>query len=94
MLEAIGGFYEGGCVLEEKSYLYCIRPTSSGDRCGLEIPARDFNVLMLREKVVGDVVDWYAIDGDKYASGSLSKGADEVDNIFNLRRIGIYVTSG
>ena len=94
MLEALGGFYEGGCVLEEQSYLHCIRPASSGDRCGLEIPARDFNVMMLREKVVSDVVDWYAIDSDKYASGSLSKGADEVNNIFDRRRIGIYVTSG
>ena len=81
-------------MLEEKSYLYCIRPASSGDRCGLEIPARDFNVLMFREKVVGDVVDWYAVDSDKYASRSLSKGADEVDNVFNHRRVGIYVTSG
>ena len=93
-LEALGGFYEGGCVLEEKSYLYCIESASSGDRCGLEIPARDFNVLMLREKVFGDVVDLYAIDSDKCASGSLSKGADEVNNIFDCRRSGIYVTSG
>ena len=94
MLEALGGFYEGSCVLKVKGYLYCIRPPSSGDRCVLEIPARDFNVLVFREKVVGDVVDWYAVDSDKYASRSLSKGADEVDNVFNRRRIGIYVTSG
>ena len=74
--------------------MHCIWPSSSGNRSGLEIPARDFNVLMLREKVVGDVVDWYAIDSDKYASGSLSKGADEVNNTFDCRRSGINVTSG
>ena len=85
---------KGGCVLEVKSYLYCIRPPSSSDRCVLEIPARDFNVLVFREEVVGEVVDWYAVDSDKYASRSLSKGADEVDNVFNRRRIGLYVTSG
>ena len=51
-------------------------------------------MLMLWEEVVGDIVDWYAIDSDKYASGSLSKGADEVNNIFDCRRSGIYVTSG
>ena len=94
MFEALEGSNEGDCVLEEQSYLHCIRPASSGDRCSLEILARDFNVLMLREKVVGDVVDWYAIDSDKYASGSLSKGADEVNSMFDCRRSGIYVTSG
>ena len=94
MLEALVGTYEGGCVLEEQSYLYCIWPSSSGDRSSLEVSARDFNVLMLWEEVVGDIVDWYTIDSDKYASGSLSKGADEVNNVFNRRRIGIYVTSG
>ena len=59
----------------------------------MEIPARDFNVLVFREKVVGDVVDWYAVDGDKYASRSLSKGADEVNDIFDCGRSGIYVMS-
>ena len=81
-------------MLEVKGYLYCIRPPSSGDGCVLEIPARDFNVLVTWEKVVGDVVDWDAVDGDEYASRSLSKGAYEVDNVFHRGRIGIYVTGG
>ena len=94
MLEALVGFYKGGGVLEEQSYLYCIWPSSSGNRSSLEVSAGDFNVLMFWEEVVGDIANWYAIDSDKYASGSLSKGADEVNNIFDCRRGGIYVTSG
>ena len=94
VLETKGGFYEGGCVLEVKGYPYCIRPPSSGDGCVLEIPARNFNVLVTWEKVVGDVVDWYAVDSDKYASRSLSKGACKVDDVFNRGRIGINVTGG
>ena len=81
-------------MLEEQSYLHCIWPSSSANRSRLEVSAGDFNVLMFREEVVGDIVDWYTIDSDKYASGSLSKGADEVNNIFDCRRSGIYVTSG
>ena len=74
VLEANGGLYEGGCVLEVKGYLYCIRPSSSGDGCVLEIPARDFNVLVTWEKVVGDVVDGDAVDGTNMPLGLCRKG--------------------
>ena len=74
--------------------MYCFGAISGGYGCGLEIPARNFNVLMLGENVIGDVVDWYAIDCDKHAPGSLPKGAYEVNNILDCGWVGINVTSG
>ena len=47
MFEALIGLYKGRGVLEnKKSYLYCIWPSTSGDRSRLEISAGDFDVLM------------------------------------------------
>ena len=52
------------------------------NRSCLRIPAGDFNVLMLCEKVIGDVVDGYAVDGNKKASEALPKRADEINDAF------------
>ena len=89
-----GVFDERGQVLEVESDLYCIRPVSSDERCALEVPAGDFNVVLVCEEVVGDVVDGDAVDSDECILRPSSKGACEIDNVFDCGWVGIIVTGG
>ena len=77
-----GVFNERGQALEVESDLYCIRPVSSDERGALEVPAGDFNVLMFCEELISDMVDGYAIDSDKNASGTSAKRTDEINDSF------------
>ena len=78
--------------MEVESDLYGIRAVSSDERCALEVPAGDFNVVLVCEEVVGDVVDGDAVDSDECILRPSSKGACEIDNVFDCAWIGIIVT--
>ena len=69
-------------VLKEESDLHRGWPATLGDRPCLRVSAGDFNVLMFCEELISDMVDWYAIDGDKDASRTLAKGTEEINDFF------------
>ena len=69
-------------VLKEESDLHRGWPATLSDRPCLRISAGDFNVLMLVEEVIGNMVDGYTIDSDEDASGALAKWADEINDFF------------
>ena len=81
-------------MLEEEGDLYCIWSPTGDDVSRLEISAGDFNVLMLQKEIIGDIVDWYTVDGDKDSSRPLTKGTDEINDILDCRWSGICVMSG
>ena len=81
-------------MLEVESDLYCTGPISSDERCALEVPAGDFNVVLVCEEVVGDVADGDAVDSDECILGPPAKGACKINNVFDCGWVGIIVTGG
>ena len=69
-------------MLKEETDLNRSRHSSMKKRARLRVPAGDFNVLVLRKKVVRDVVDGYTLDGNKKTFEAMLIGADEIDDVF------------
>ena len=73
---------KGVAMLKEEADLDRSRPAPMDERARLRVPAGDFNVLMLRKKVVRDVVDGYTVVGNKNTFEAMQIGADEIDDVF------------
>ena len=80
--------------MEVESDLYGIRAVSSDERCALEVSAGDFNIVLVSEEVIGNVVDGDAVDCDECVLRSSPKGACEIENVFDCGWIGVMVTGG
>ena len=82
-------------MLEVESDLYGGARAISGDEgCALEVSAGDFNIVLVCEELVGNVVDGDAVDCDECVFGSSPKGAGEIENVFDCGWVGVVVTGG
>ena len=81
-------------VVKVECDLHSVRASSwkGGEKgLALEMPAGYFNVVRLRKKCVGDVVDGDTIDGNKCVLGPLTKGSGEVEDVFDGGWVGVVM---
>ena len=81
-------------MLEVESDLYCVRAISGDERCALEVSAGDFNIVLVCEEVVGNVVDGDAVDSNECVPRPSPKGACEIEDVLDCGWIGEIVTGG